>query len=127
MACIQARTNQGMMVLDRLEDDLGGVPAMQPSSGLWSMRMNADGDFVLVAELVQAVEAVWIGVRAEHLNSQRFAELERLAIGVCVFGEVLHSPGARRDLILFAQFQQGGDLCRRAVDRGVLLKQLHIM
>ena len=84
-------------------------------------------DLVFLAQLVEAVEAVRVGIGAEHLDAEGLAELEDLAIGVGVLGEVLHAPAKRRDLVLLAQLEQGGDLYRRAFKGSVLLVQLDVM
>ena len=72
---------------------------------LRAVRMNADGDLVLVAQLVEAVEAVRVGVGAERLDAERLAELEDLLVGVVVLGEALDAAGDGLDLVLLAQFQ----------------------
>ena len=80
------------------------VSRQVPISGLWSLtaammtsaeyqrcswsaagrpvRVDADGDLVLLAQLVEAVEAVRVGVGAEVLEAEPLAELEVLAVVV---------------------------------------------
>src|SRR5262249_13333006 len=122
---VQAGANERIVVLDGLEDDLRGIPAMLLLS-LRSVRVNADGDLVFLTQLVEAVEAVWVGIGTEHLDAERLAELEELAVGVGVLREVLHAPGQWRDVILLAQFQQGVYLLRRAAGGGVFLVELGV-
>src|SRR5262245_32852033 len=89
--------------------------------------MDGDGDLVLLAELVEAVEAINRGIGAEVLQVQQLGELEDLLVGVVVLGEALHAPGNRRDIVFLADFQEGVGLLRLVGDGAVLLIELAIV
>ncbi len=86
MAGVQASSDKSIMVLHGRQDHVGRVPAVQVVA-LRPVRMDANGDLVFVAQLVQAVEAVRVGVGAEHLQAERLAQLEVLAVLVRVLAE----------------------------------------
>ncbi len=71
-----------------------------------AVRVNADGDLVLLAQLVETVEAVLRRIGAEHFQAERLAELEDALVGVVVLREALHAPGERRHLVVLAQRQE---------------------
>src|SRR5205807_2092972 len=57
VARVEARADERVVVFDRGENDLGRIPSVQVLP-LRPVRMNADGDLVLLAQFVEAVEAV---------------------------------------------------------------------
>ena len=76
VAGVEAGADQLVVVLHRLHDDLGRVPAVQLASAGRPVRVDGDGDLELVAQLVEAVEAVRVGSALKVLDAERLAELE---------------------------------------------------
>ena len=70
MARVEAGANEAMVILYRRQDYFGRVPAMEPIVAGRTVRMNADADVELGDQLVQAVEAVRIGIGAEVADAE---------------------------------------------------------
>ena len=125
MARVQARANQRMMILDRLHDNFGRVPAVQLAAAGRAMGMNGDRDLVFIDELVQAVETIRARVRTEGLDAERLAEIENLFVGVVVAVETLDAKGDGLDVIVSAQREDRLDLLRTAGERSMLLEEFN--
>src|SRR5262245_45292001 len=78
VAGVEAGADQLVVVLHRLHDDRGGIPAVQLVVDGGPVRVDADGDLVLLAELVEGVETVGLGIGAEAADAERLTELEDL-------------------------------------------------
>src|SRR6185503_16067228 len=115
-----------MVILDRLQDDLGRVPVMELLAG-GTMGMNADGDLVLVAELVEALETIGGGIGTEHLEAECFAEIEGAFVGVVIPGEALDAPGPGGHAVLLADGEERLDCLRLVGYRAVLLVELAVL
>src|SRR5712692_8414679 len=100
---------------------------MQFPSADGTMRMNGDGDFVFVAELVDAVKAVRRGIGAHGLDAERFAILKNLLVGVVIVGKLLDAIADWRDLIVSTELQQRLNLVGAGVGRSVLLVKLDVV
>src|SRR5262249_27968754 len=127
VAGVEAGADERVMVLDRGHDDLGGVPAVQLTAAGGAVRVDGDGDLVLVHELVEAVEAVRRGVGADVLDVELLGEGEDALVGVVVLVKTLNAPGDGRDAVVLAHGPQGLDLGGAAVERGVLLEELDVV
>ena len=102
------------MVLHCRHDQFGRIPAVEFFLALRTVRMNGDGDLVFLDELVQAVEAIGVGIGAEGLDAERFTKLEDFLAGVVILGEGMHAEGDRLDGVFAAQFGSV-PACSRAV------------
>ena len=91
---------------------------------LGTVGVNGDGDLGCLAQLVETVETVRVGVGAEGPDAQFLAEVEQPLVRVLVLGEVLYAKGDRLYLVIGAQPQQRLDLCRRAAGGSVLVVEL---
>src|SRR5262249_17610537 len=75
-----------------------------------AMRMDGDGDLVLLTQLVEAVERVHRRVGADALDADGFRPVEDLLVGVVILGEAFHAVGDGRDAVFLAQLQGGLEL-----------------
>ena len=92
-----------------------------------TMRMNGDGDFVFIAQLVEAVKAIRRGIGAHGLDAERFAILKNLLVGVVIVGKVLNAIADRRDFIIPAQLQKRLNLVGAGAHGSVLLVKLDVV
>src|SRR5437867_2385173 len=97
-----------------------------PSAG-GTMWMDGDGDFVFVAQLVEAVKAIRRGIGAHGLDAERFAILKNLLVGVVIVGKVLNAIADRRDFIIPAQLQKRLNLVGAGAHGSVLLVKLDVV
>src|SRR5207245_1931693 len=70
------------------------------------------GNLVFIYELVETVEAIGIGVGAQRLDPEPFAELEKFPVAIVILGKALDAEGDGRDFIGGAQATQSIDLLR---------------
>src|SRR5262249_34740457 len=127
VASVQTGADEWMMVFDCLENDFRGIPAIQPAFARRTMRMDADGNAVAGAELVETIEAVRVGTGTEHLQSQGFAKVENALVGIMVLGESLHAESPGLNAILLAKVEKGLLLLGTGVQRNVLRKEFSIL
>src|ERR1700738_482547 len=95
------------------------MPAMKSIFAYWSMWMNADGDLVLLAHFVEAVEAVRVGVGTKGRDAQLLAEVEELFVLFVTFIKTLHAKRDGLDAIIAALLEHGFDFSRLRFRRKV--------
>src|SRR5260221_13054996 len=96
------------------------MPAMKSIFAYRSMGMNADGNLVLLAHFVEAVEAVRVGIGTKGRDAQLLAEVEELFVLFVAFGETLHAKRDGLDAIIAALLENAFDFSRLRFSRKVL-------
>ncbi len=74
--------------------------------------MYGDGDLVLLAKLVEAVETIHVGIGAQIFQTQCRTKLKELFVGIVILAEVGNTKTGWSHIVFFAQSENGLDLLR---------------
>ena len=89
MSCINAGSNPGIQIFDRLQDPFGATPALI----LRAVIVNGNPDVILSDQFFQALEGVFGGISTQVFYAHSLPKLKQPLVGFVIGTEALDTKG----------------------------------